>query len=147
MTRTRKLTIGAGVFALALVSAQFFEPVRANPPADPAASFQAVAKPRPEVAAIIGRACRDCHTNQTVWPWYSSISPMSWMVASDVSRGRAHLNFSQWNIYSLEMSQVRLKEVCGEVKAGKMPLPHYALLHPEAKLGSQDVETLCSAAK
>ena len=71
--------------------------------------------------AVIGRACSDCHSNHTVWPWYSRISPVSWLVARDVKEGRAKLNFSQWNIYSPEMTRIKLGEICEEVKKGEMP--------------------------
>ena len=134
------LVVAAGV-------AQFFQPVRTNPPADPAASFAAVAKPHGAVVAVVDRACRDCHSNNTVWPWYSKVSPVSWLVAQDVQKGRARLNFSQWNIYGPEMTQIRMQEACQEVKAGKMPLTHYLYLHPEAKLSPQDVVVLCASAQ
>src|SRR6516162_4122750 len=80
----------------ALVVMQFFRPERTNPLSDPAASFEAVAKPSSEVIASLKRACYDCHSNQTVWPWYSNLAPVSWLIASDVKQGRAHLNFSEW---------------------------------------------------
>ena len=80
----------------ALVVMQFFRPERANPSTDASASFEAVAKPSPEVVASLKRACYDCHSNQTVWPWYSNVAPVSWLIANDVKEGRAHLNFSEW---------------------------------------------------
>lgn len=135
------------VAALALAAAQFYQPSRANPPADPAVSFAAVANPPKEVVAIVDRSCRDCHTHNTVWPWYSTISPVSWLVAGDVEKGRRKLNFSQWNLYGPEMSRIRMTEVCEEVKAGKMPLPYYTPLHPESRLSSRDVESVCAAVR
>ena len=104
----RVLKYGIGVLLVTLIVSQFIQPERTNPPADPAASFEAVAKPPREVAAVFGRACGDCHSNQTVWPWYSRISPVSWLVVGDVKEGRAKLNFSQWNIYSPEMTRIKL---------------------------------------
>ena len=141
------LSRAALALVLLLGAAQFVQPERTNPPVDPSAAFEAVAKPAPQVAAIVNRSCRDCHTDQTVWPWYSRISPVSWMVARDVKEGRIKLNFSRWNIYGSEMSQIRLRAVCEEVKKGDMPLGHYLPLHPEAKLSAQDVRTLCAAAE
>ncbi len=133
--------------ALALfVAIQFIQPERTNPPADPATGFETVAKPSPEVAAIVRRACYDCHSHATVWPWYSKIAPVSWLVADDVKDGRAHLNFSQWHLFSEEMSRTKLREVCGEVRKGGMPLWQYKLLHSEAQLTEQDIKTLCDAA-
>jgi hypothetical protein len=94
---------GIGVLAGALLIAQFIQPERVNPPADPSASFEAVAAPSRDVAAAIGRSCRDCHSNQTSWPWYSRISPVSWLIADDVKEGRAKLNFSQWNARAIRV--------------------------------------------
>jgi hypothetical protein len=143
---TRKLILTAAlVLAVAVLAAQAFQPDRTNPPVNPAQTWQAVAQPAPEVAGIVQRSCRDCHTNETVWPWYSRISPMSWMVAGDVKQGRSKLNFSRWDQYSPEMSSIRLADACEEVRKGAMPLPHYTPLHPEAKLTPKDVDTLCSA--
>ena len=137
----------AAVFAVVALVAQAIQPNRTNPPVNPAATWQSVAKPAPEVAAIVNRSCRDCHSNETVWPWYSHVAPMSWLVARDVNKGRTKLNFSRWDIYSPEMSQFRLTEACNEVRKGEMPLFFYTPLHSEAKLTPQDVETFCSAAK
>jgi len=57
---------------------QLIRPERTNPPSDPAASFARVAQPPAEMAALVDRACRDCHTNNTIWPWYSGVAPLSW---------------------------------------------------------------------
>jgi hypothetical protein len=127
------------------VAAQFFQPDKANPPAVAAADFEAVAKPHPEVATIVKRACRDCHSNNTTWPWYSKISPVSWAVAGHVKEGRARLNFSEWNLLGPEMSRLRLKEACAEIKSGGMPLWEYRLIHSEARLTNADIEAFCAA--
>jgi hypothetical protein len=128
----------------ALVVMQFFRPERTNPLSDPAASFEAVAKPSSEVIASLKRACYDCHSNQTVWPWYSNLAPVSWLIASDVKQGRAHLNFSEWTRPGPEGELPSLGEACEAVRAGKMPLRSYTLLHPDAKLTLQEAATVCS---
>ncbi len=127
------------------LAAQFVQPDRTNPPASAAASFAAVAKPAPEVAAIFQRACADCHSHETTWPWYSRVSPVSWLVANDVKEGRAHLNLSEWSFLGPEASRLKLKAACKEVRAGEMPLWQYKLMHPEARLSPADIEKLCSA--
>jgi hypothetical protein len=134
----------AGVVVL-LLAVQFVQPDRTNPPANPDASFAAVAKPAPEVAAILQRACANCHSNETTWPWYSRVAPASWLVASDVKEGRAHMNLSEWNFLSPEASRLKLKAACKEVKDGEMPLWQYRLIHSEARLTPADVEQICSA--
>ena len=132
--------------AAVVVGIQFVPPDRTNPPSDPAGSFEAVVRPSPQGAGIIRRACQDCHSNQTVWPWYSRVAPMSWLVAEDVKEGRAKLNFSEWNRLSLEMSQRRMGDMCKEVREGEMPLWQYRALHSESKLTANDVFTLCALA-
>ncbi|MFN7996929.1 MAG: heme-binding domain-containing protein [Bryobacteraceae bacterium] len=136
---------GIAALAAALIAAQFVQPERTNPPADPAASFEAVAKPHPEISAMVGRACRDCHSNETSWPWYSRISPVSWLVARDVKVGRAKLNFSQWNIYAPEMTRIKLAVMCEEVRKGEMPPPYYRPMHPNAKVTPSEVSAVCAA--
>lgn len=143
----KKILLGfAAILILGWVAAQATQPARTNPPVNPAVTWQSVARPAPEVAAVVNRACRDCHSNETRWPWYSHVAPMSWLVTRDVDNGRIHLNFSRWDIYSPDMSQLRLTAACEEVRKGEMPPSAYTPLHPEAKLTPKDVETLCSAA-
>ncbi len=134
----------AGLALLLLIVIQFFQPSGTNPPSEAAATFEAVAKPSPEVSAVVRRACRDCHSNQTIWPWYSRVAPVSWLVVDDVQEARVHLNFSEWNRYSPELSRLKMGQVCEEAKAGKMPLWYYLPMHPEARLGAADVAALCA---
>jgi hypothetical protein len=139
------LKYGTLALVFAVLVAQFVNVERTNPPVDPSASFEAVAKPSPETAAVVGRACRDCHSNQTAWPWYSHIAPVSWLIASDVKEGRAKLNFSQWNIYGPEMTRIKLGQICEEVRKAEMPPAYYVPMHPEAKLTAADVSAMCSS--
>jgi Haem-binding domain len=141
---SKLLKISAGVVFFALIVMQVFRPARTNPTSDPSASFEAVVKPPQEVASSLKRACNDCHSNQTAWPWYSNIAPASWLVASDVNEGRAHLNFSTWTQPGTEGEKPEIKDLCEEVQAGKMPLRAYTLLHPQAKLSNQEVAALCA---
>ncbi len=142
--RGKVIKIAALALAGAAVLIQFIQPDRANPPADPAASFEAVARPSPRAAAVVRRSCQDCHSHQTVWPWYSRVSPMSWLVASDVQEGRAHLNLSEWNRLGPEMSALKSKAMCSQAKSGEMPLWQYKIIHRDAALTSGDVEALCA---
>ncbi len=94
----------------------------------------------PQTRALAQRACFDCHSNETVWPWYSNIAPVSWLVMRDVQEGREKLNFSEWG-------QRRMKAVdeVGEVvREGEMPMPIYILQHPEARLTGAEREQLAS---
>jgi hypothetical protein len=142
MRTTIKLILIASF--MLLLAGQFFPPERTNPPVNPAATFEAVAKPSPAMAGVVKRACHDCHSHSTAWPWYSRFAPGSWLVADDVKKGRARMNFSEWANYGPEMSKEKLRGICSKVKDGEMPLWQYRLLHPEAKLSAEDVNVLCA---
>ena len=73
------------------IAIQFVSMNRTNPP------VQADFRGSPEVISVLRRACYDCYSNETVWPWYSRVAPVSWVIARDVHEGRAALNFSTWN--------------------------------------------------
>jgi len=146
MTIAKPFKIAGGGVLLALLGMQFFPPVRTNPTSDPGASFEAVVKPPQEAASSLKRACNDFHSNQTAWPWYSNIAPVSWLVANDVNEGRAHLNLSNWTQPGAEGEKPEIGELCSEVQAGKMPLRSYTLLHPQAKLTGQEIAALCTLA-
>jgi hypothetical protein len=88
------------------------------------------------VKAIFQRSCYDCHSNETRWPWYSYVAPISWLVAYDVKEGRRELNFSEWGSYSLKRKKKKLKEIWEEVEKGKMPMGIYLLTHKEARLNT-----------
>jgi hypothetical protein len=130
-----------------LVVIQFFRPPRTNPPSDPASSFEAVLSPHPDVSAAVRGACMDCHSNETSWPWYSNISPVSWLISHDVVDGRAHLNLSEWSFYSPERSRSRIAEMCTEVRDGKMPMWQYTTVHPKARMSEQTIARLCALAR
>jgi len=100
-----------------------------------------------QVMTILRKSCFDCHSNETVWPWYSYVAPVSWLVASDVEDGRRHLNFSVWDTYNERRRNHKIKECGEEVEEGEMPLKIYLPAHPEAKLTSAEVETIVSWSK
>ena len=143
MHKTTRILLTCIVLFLAV--GQFFRPDRANPPVNPDATFEAVAKPSPEVAAIVQRSCYNCHSNTTEWPWYSAIAPVSWFVANDVHGARAHMNFSRWNEMSTEKAKQKLMNACEAVQAGDMPPWDYLMMHKASKLSDQDIKTLCAA--
>jgi Haem-binding domain len=95
------------------------------------------------VSGILTRACQDCHSNQTVWPWYSQIAPVSWLIVHDVNEGRGELNFSEWGRYTARRQDRKLKEICEQVERGKMPMPIYTFMHPQTKLTASDRKATC----
>ncbi len=87
-----------------------------------------------ETRALVVRACFDCHSNETIWPWYSHIAPMSMLLYQDVFNGRAALNFSEWDRET--WSDADTERLVEMVTGGHMPIPHYGILHPEARLNT-----------
>ncbi len=83
-------------FVAVLLGTQLIRPARTNPPTDPSRTITARMRVTPEVAAVLKRACRDCHSNETTWPWYSNVAPISWLVIDHVRSGRRHFNYSEW---------------------------------------------------
>jgi hypothetical protein len=96
----------------------------------------------PQVVRILERSCQNCHSERTVWPFYSYVAPMSWMIENDVRRGRSHMNLSRWNGYPPERHKEILFRISSLVRDRVMPLPRYLLLHPEAKLSDAEVSYL-----
>ena len=142
MLKTLKLAILAG--ALLFAAAQMIRPARTNPSFDVMRSVEANTQMTPEVAAILDRSCKDCHSNKTAWPWYSNVAPVSWFVIDHVNHGRKHLNFSDWAKYNPEETDYLLKDMCKTAKSGQMPLSSYTRMHHQAKLSESDIITLCN---
>jgi hypothetical protein len=86
---------------------------------------------------LVTQACYDCHSNQTTWPWYSNIAPMSWLIQHDVEEGRSRLNFTEWN-----QPQREVENAARQVQRGEMPQWYYVLLHPTANLTPADKQAL-----
>lgn len=103
-----------------------------NPPV-----LQEPAWDSPQTRALAQRACFDCHSNETVWPWYSSIAPVSWLTQRDVDEGRAKLNFSEWG-----RGEQEADEIAEVIREGEMPMPIYLLQHPEARLSAAEKQAL-----
>ena len=94
----------------------------------------------PQTRELAKRACFDCHSNETTWPWYSNVAPVSWLVQSDVDSGRATLNFSDWT----GAPQGEAGDVPGVVRRGEMPPRFYPLMHGGAKLSPTEREALAT---
>jgi len=121
---------------IALFAAQFVPVVRSNPmernfPDAPA-----------EVQTLMRRSCNDCHSNETNWPWYAQVAPVSFLVARDVKEGRKKLNLSVWDRYDDVRIARKKNEIAKEVGRGNMPPWYYVPLHPEAKLSAQERELI-----
>lgn len=96
----------------------------------------------PATRALAQRSCFDCHSNETKWPWYTWVAPMSWLVQRDVHEGREHMNLSEW-----DREQKHADEAPEMVEEGEMPPWFYLPLHSEAKLSAEEKEQLIRGLK
>src|SRR6478672_4427769 len=132
-----------GLFVV-FVLMQLIVPAKTNPRSDAAVSLRAVRPTGGAGVAVMERLCRDCHSNDTTWPWYSNVAPVSWLVAHDVSEGRGELNMSEFGTYDSTKQQRKLEDACEQVKAGDMPMWIYTLQHRDARLRPGDAEAICA---
>lgn len=95
-----------------------------------------------EIANVLRTSCYDCHSNETVWPWYTRLAPASWLISRDVKKGRDELNFSEWRDYSDRRKDHKLEEVEEMVSEGEMPLWFYLPLHRDARLSDEEKQAL-----
>ncbi len=90
------------------------------------------------VEQILVKACNDCHSNSTVYPWYAEVQPIAWWLDDHVKDGKKHLNFNEFASYRLAKQYHKLEEVFDEVKGGEMPLESYTIVHGDAKLTTEE---------
>ena len=110
-------------------------------PADvPTKAEDAIEAPE-NVQAILKRSCFDCHSNHTVYPWYSNIAPVSWFTKGHVKKGREKMNFSTWASYEDDKKLKFLEKIPKAIQS-KMPLPNYLIMHQDAKLSDADKEAI-----
>lgn len=136
--RHRRLLIGFIVAIVGGVILMQFLPLgisRDNPPVIAEITWDSA-----ETEALARRACYDCHSNETQWPWYSYVAPVSWMIVQDIIKGREVLNFSEWT--ADHAAGIETEEAVELVSKGLMPLPYYEILHPEATLNEQETGEL-----
>ena len=94
------------------------------------------------VSAILRRSCADCHSDETRYPWYSYVAPVSWWLRRHVDEGRLHLNLSRWRDYPAVRRQRLLSDIASQVRDREMPIPQYTLLHWQARLSEADIAAL-----
>ena len=127
----KRAAVGAAA-TLVLIQVVPYGRTHTNPPVTAEPKWDSA-----ETRELTKRACYDCHSNETTWPWYSQIAPVSWLVQRDVVDGRRHLNFSEW-----DRNQRRAREAGKQVTEGEMPPWFFLPLHPEARLSAVEKESL-----
>jgi cytochrome c len=110
--------------------------------ANPDKELMVSAQVEHSVLDVMQRGCQNCHSEQTVWPLYSRVAPISWLIEKDVQDGRSHWNMSTWEHYGIDEQEDILSRIGPMVRNRRMPLPQYLFLHPEAKLSDADIELL-----
>src|SRR5277367_5098449 len=137
-----KIAFSFAVLAvLALGAAQFVRPAMKDPPHE--ALLQSATVPT-EVIRIVARACQDCHSNNTHWPWYAKVTPVSFLVANDVNRGRRFLNLSEWQSYTQGQKLGFLSAMAAATTNQKMPPRMYSAMHGDARLTDAERRTIAA---
>lgn len=134
---TRIFLIAAGAFVVLLLLMQLVPLNRDNPQVITQVNWDS-----PQTKELFGRACADCHSNDTTWPWYSRVAPVSFLLVRDVHEGRQHFNIS--NLAGMDSRRLdRLpREIEETVSEGEMPMGIYVMMHPTAGLNTQEKQAL-----
>ena len=135
----KKIVIAIGVLVVGLQLFRGSPPEVSNQNPD---DLIAVADLSPEISGILKSACYDCHSNESNYPWYTYITPISWWVFHHVEEGREELNFSEWASMEKRRKIRKLKEIREEVEEGEMPLNSYTIAHREAKLSEEEKQLI-----
>jgi len=142
MVRRRLKSIGIAVVGL-LLACQLVPVSRTNPPVNASRTLYAAQPVPAAVKAVFDRSCSTCHSNETPWPWYGYVAPVSWVVARDVHQARKAMNFSEWANYSAKRKEDKLEEICEQVTNGDMPDRKYALFHRASRISPPEREAIC----
>lgn len=123
-----------GIFVLGLIVMQFFQIDKTNPPVVAAKTISTVSSPPQEVLSLLKTACFDCHSNETQYPWYANVAPVSWWIKGHIDHGRSELNYSEWGDYDADDQIKKMKKAHRFVRTGLMPMASYTIGHKEARL-------------
>ncbi len=144
MKTVKKISLALLVIFIAI---QFYRPEKNLAQGDHTEIFLAETNPALELRAVLEETCYDCHSNNTIYPWYNNIAPISFWLANHVKDGKKHLNFSEWDSYSVKKKDHKLEEVIEMIEDGEMPLKEYTWTHENARLTSEQREAIVAWAK
>jgi hypothetical protein len=130
------------VLLMILIIIQFFHPEKNISSAKSPIHISALYPVPADVRRILGKACNDCHSNNTRYPWYNNIQPVAWWLDDHIQEGKRELNFDEFASYPLRKQYHKLEEVSEQLKEGHMPLGSYTLIHTDAKLTDPEKATL-----
>lgn len=130
-----------------LVVIQFFQIDKTNPEFDANQDFLKIHETPTAIASTIKAACYDCHSNESVYPWYSNIQPVGWFLKNHIEEGKHHLNFSEFGTYTTKKQAHKLEECYELIEKGEMPLESYTIIHKDAVLTEAQKTELISFLK
>jgi len=130
------------VLLIAFIVIQFFRPEKNIHPGTQANNISSLYEVPENVKQIMDKACNDCHSNNTSYPWYNNIQPVAWWLNDHVEEGKDELNFDEFASYNLRKQYHKLDEVIDQVKKGEMPLNSYTWIHTDAKLSDTEQAAL-----
>ena len=130
------------LLVVALIVIQFFRPEKNIHPQPQPANIASVYPVPANVDSILVKACNDCHTNNTRYPWYSHIQPVDWWMSNHVTEGKRELNFDEYTNRSLRYQYHKMEEIADQIEEGQMPLDSYTWMHREARLNASEKKEL-----
>ena len=125
------------ILLIALLAIQFVRPAK-NESTDKSKHISTLYTVPDHVNTILTKACNDCHTNNTVYPWYAAVQPVTWWLDDHIKEGKSHLNFDEYSTYNLRKQYHKMEEVIEQVKENEMPLNSYTWVHSNAKLSNEE---------
>lgn len=129
------------------IALQFFSPEKNSAQGNHTGIFLSETNPGPRLKVLFQESCYDCHSNHTEYPWYNNIAPVSYWLVYHVAEGKKHLNFSEWDSYSVKKKDHKLEEVIEMIETGEMPLKEYTWIHKNARLTSEQRKAIVIWAK
>jgi len=130
-----------------LIVIQFYRPSQNVQKITPKTNIFKVEQASEDVQDLIATSCYDCHSNNTVYPWYNEIAPVSWWLDNHINEGKEELNFDAWGTYSLKRKNKKLKEIKKQLEEREMPLESYLWIHKDAKLTQDQIKTIIDWAR
>ena len=139
MSRFKKI---AWAIAIGLIAIQFIQPAHNISGQVLETDISKAVSVPDSVQMILKRACYNCHSNNTIYPFYAYIQPIGWLLNSHIEEGKSQLNFSDFGSLSKRRQASKLKSIANQIKDGAMPLPAYTMLHKNAVLGKTDKDLI-----
>lgn len=124
------------------IALQFYRPEKNSSQGNHTSTFIEETNPPKEVRAALLESCYDCHSNNTRYPWYNNVAPISYWLSDHIKEGKEHLNFSDWENYNLKQKEHKLEELAEEISERKMPLKEYRWMHNDAVLSSEQIDAI-----